>query len=117
MGVSSAVKLRGTMDNRLELRNRVRKLRLRLRLRQSDLAKEAEVTRQTILSIEKGRLNPSIKLSLKIARVLREPVSYVFYLERKHNVAAADGPRMLHGALPERDGPEFDSDDPLAELA
>ena len=46
----------------------------------SDLAGEVEVTRQTILSIEKGRLNPSILICLKIARVLREPIDYVFYL-------------------------------------
>ena len=41
-----------------------------------------DATRQTILAIEKGRLNPSVLLSLKIARVLREPAGYVFYLDR-----------------------------------
>ena len=64
------------------LRNRVKELRSRLNLRQADLARETGVTRQTILSIEKGRLNPSIALNLRIARVLREPVDYVFHLER-----------------------------------
>jgi putative transcriptional regulator len=63
------------------LRNRVRELRARLQLRQADLAQEVDVTRQTILAIEKGRLNPSVALSLRIARVLREPVDYIFYLE------------------------------------
>ena len=63
------------------LRNRVRELRIRLELRQSDLAREIGVPRQTILAIEKGRLNPSINIALKAARVLREPVDYVFYLE------------------------------------
>jgi len=69
------------MNNGFVLKNRVRELRTRLRLRQADLAKEVDVSRQTILAIEKGRLNPSILVSLKIARVLREPVGYVFYLE------------------------------------
>jgi len=64
------------------LKNRVKELRSRLNLRQADLAEETGVTRQTILAIEKGRLNPSVALSLRIARVLREPVDYVFYLER-----------------------------------
>ena len=68
------------------LRNRVRELRARLRLRQADLAGEVDVTRQTILAIEKGRLNPSVALSLRIARVLREPVDYVFYLEHAETV-------------------------------
>ncbi len=61
------------MANEMILRNRVRELRSRLNLRQSDLAREVDVTRQTILAIEKGRLNPSVMVSLKIARVLREP--------------------------------------------
>lgn len=62
------------------LKNRVKELRARLNLRQLDLATEIGVTRQTILAIEKGRLNPSINIALKIARVVREPVDYVFYL-------------------------------------
>jgi putative transcriptional regulator len=41
------------------LRNRVKELRSRLGLRQTDLADEIGVTRQTIIAIEKGRLNPS----------------------------------------------------------
>jgi putative transcriptional regulator len=64
------------------LRNRVKELRSRLGLRQTDLADEIGVTRQTIIAIEKGRLNPSIIVSLKVARVLREPVDYVFFLNR-----------------------------------
>jgi putative transcriptional regulator len=74
------------MKEQATLKNRVRELRTRLDMRQSDLAREIGVTRQTILAIEKGRLNPSINIALKTARVLREPVDYVFYLEH-----AADG--------------------------
>ncbi len=62
------------------LKNRVRELRRRLKLRQSDLTGEIGVTRQTILAIEKGRLNPSTGIALRISRVLREPVDYVFFL-------------------------------------
>lgn len=69
------------MNEQIILKNRVKELRARLDLRQSDLAREIGVTRQTILAIEKGRLNPSINIALKAARVLREPVDYIFYLE------------------------------------
>lgn len=62
------------------LQNRVRELRKRLGLRQADLAETVGVTRQTIIAIEKGRLNPSITLSLRLSRALQEPVDYVFYL-------------------------------------
>jgi putative transcriptional regulator len=71
------------MSSESPLRNRVKELRSRLGLRQTDLADEIGVTRQTIIAIEKGRLNPSIVVSLKVARVLREPVDYVFFLDRE----------------------------------
>jgi putative transcriptional regulator len=69
------------MPRNTPLRNRVKELRERLNVRQSELAREAGVTRQTIIAIEKGRLNPSILISLKIAKMLREPVDYIFYLQ------------------------------------
>jgi putative transcriptional regulator len=63
--------------------NRVREIRLRLGIQQQQLAQEVGVSRQTIIAIEKGRLeNPTIRVCLKIARILREPVDYVFYLDR-----------------------------------
>ena len=83
-----------TVKHKTVLRNRVKELRSRLNLRQADLAQDTGVTRQTILAIEKGRLNPSIALSLRIARVLREPVDYVFHLER----VAEPRPRESVGA-------------------
>ncbi len=69
------------MNNGFVLKNRVRECRQRLHLRQSDLAREVEVTRQTILAIEKGRLNPSIVVGLRIARVLDQPVGHLFFLD------------------------------------
>lgn len=69
------------MPTNSPLRNRVKELRERLNIRQSELANEVGITRQTIIAIEKGRLNPSIVICLKIAKLLREPVDYIFYLE------------------------------------
>ena len=69
------------MPRNSPLRNRVKELRERLNIRQSELAREVNITRQTIIAIEKGRLNPSIVICLKIAKLLREPVDYIFYLE------------------------------------
>ncbi|MCC6154976.1 MAG: helix-turn-helix transcriptional regulator [Candidatus Hydrogenedentes bacterium] len=63
------------------LRNRVKELRERLNIRQSELAQEAGITRQTIIAIEKGRLNPSVLICLKLSKMLREPVDYIFYLQ------------------------------------
>lgn len=83
------------------LKNRVREIRSRMKMRQADLAREVDVTRQTILAIEKGRLNPSVLVSLKIARVLREPVGYVFYLDRTQEgfALAGDVPEVREGDM------------------
>lgn len=58
-------------------------------IRQADLARDVGITRQTIIAIEKGRLNPSVVICLKIARLLREPVDYIFYLEPGWEVESA----------------------------
>ena len=76
------------MHTNTPLRNRVKELRERLNVRQSALARDVGITRQTIIAIEKGRLNPSIVICLKIAKLLREPVDYIFYLEPGFDYAA-----------------------------
>ena len=48
---------------------------------QADLAERVGVTRQTILSIEKGNYNPSVELALRLARVLGTTVEALFELE------------------------------------
>ncbi len=63
------------------LTNTVKTLRKRKGMRQSDLAKIVGISRQTILGIEKGRLNPSIHICLRIAAILQEPVGDIFTLE------------------------------------
>lgn len=84
------------MDEKKVSKNRVKELRKRLAMRQSDLAEEAGVTRQTILAIEKGRLNPSISIALQIGRVLHEPVDYVFFLAPDDG-ASVYPPAAYHG--------------------
>lgn len=81
------------MEDQQILKNRVRELRTARNLRQADLARQVHVTRQTILAIEKDRLNPSVRLSLKIARVLGESVDRVFYLEEPATVTPSGGSR------------------------
>jgi len=48
---------------------------------QQELADLVGVTRQTILSIERGRYNPSVGLALRIAGVFGVPVDALFELE------------------------------------
>jgi len=47
---------------------------------QEELAKKVGVTRQTIISIEKGEYTPSALLALKIANFFSVPFEKVFYI-------------------------------------
>ncbi len=48
---------------------------------QQELAERVGVTRQTIISIERGRYKPSIELALRLARVFGVSVEALFELE------------------------------------
>jgi putative transcriptional regulator len=97
------------MLNQTVLKNRVRELRRRLKLRQSDVAEEIGVTRQTILAIEKGRLNPSTGIALRISRVLREPVDYVFFLAPEDSVPeGTTEPDVSNSSIPKTAGAVLD---------
>ena len=65
-----------------ELTNSVRRLRRLADLTQQELADQAGVTRQTILSIEKGNYTPSVALALKLAEALEVRVEDLFQLSR-----------------------------------
>ena len=66
----------------VDLKNRLRVFRFQHNaITQEELADKVGVTRQTILAIEKGKFNPSMKLALQIARVLGVRVDEIFYLE------------------------------------
>ena len=45
---------------------------------QADLAARLEVSRQSIIAIEKGKFDPSLSLALKIARLFDRPVEEIF---------------------------------------
>ncbi len=48
---------------------------------QQQLAEKVQVTRQTIIAIEKGSFNPSVRLALKIASVFGVSVEEIFQLD------------------------------------
>lgn len=48
---------------------------------QDQLAKKLGVSRQTIISIEKGRYNPSLPLALQVGQMFETPVENIFFLD------------------------------------
>ena len=63
------------------LKNRLKELRARDGLNQTDLAKMAGVSRQTISLLERDEYTPSIIIALKISQIFNETVESVFRLE------------------------------------
>lgn len=60
--------------------NSVREYRQRQGMTQEDLAQAAGVSRQSIISIERGRYVPSLPLALKMARIFRCRTDELFTL-------------------------------------
>ena len=50
------------------MKNRLEELRKQRAIRQEDLAQALGVSRQTVISLEKGKYNPSLALAFKLAR-------------------------------------------------
>ncbi len=63
------------------MKNRLRELREEKGLTQEELAKALGVTRQTIIAIEKGRYNPSLKLAFRMARFFNVRIEDIFIYE------------------------------------
>ena len=63
------------------MRTRIKELRARYDLTQDDLAKKVGVRRETILFIEKGRYNPSLKLAHDIAKALQTTIDDLFIFD------------------------------------
>lgn len=58
--------------------NRLRELRESFGLTQEDLAAKVAVSRQTIISLEKGKYNPSIQLAYQLSKVFGLTIEQVF---------------------------------------
>jgi putative transcriptional regulator len=69
------------------MRTRIKELRARYDLTQDDLAKKVGVRRETILYLEKGKYNPSLKLAHDIAKALRTTLDDLFIFEEDQKKA------------------------------
>lgn len=60
------------------MENRIRSLRQAKQMTQQDLAHEVQVSRQTIVAIEKEKYNPSLELAFKISKTFGASIEEVF---------------------------------------
>jgi putative transcriptional regulator len=63
------------------MNNRIKELRARFDMTQEELAKKANVRRETIVFLEKNKYNPSLKLAYDIAKFFNTTIEEVFLFE------------------------------------
>ncbi len=63
------------------MQNRIKELRARDSLTQLDVAKLVDVRRETIVFLEKGKYNPSLKLAYDISKLFKLKIEEVFIFE------------------------------------
>jgi putative transcriptional regulator len=63
------------------MKTRIKELREKFGITQEALANKVDVTRQTILFLEKGKYNPSLRLAYKIAHLFNVKIEDVFSFE------------------------------------
>ncbi len=63
------------------MKTKIKELREKHNLTQEALAEKVDVTRQTILFLEKGKYNPSLRLAYRIAKLLKATIEEIFSFE------------------------------------
>ena len=66
-----------------ELKNKLKETRQGAGYTQESLAEKVGVTRQTIISVEKGVYAPSVTLAIFLAKALHKSVEEIFYTNKK----------------------------------
>jgi putative transcriptional regulator len=62
------------------MKTRIKELRARDNLTQVELAQKVSVRRETIVFLEKGKYNPSLKLAFDISKVFNMSIEEVFIM-------------------------------------
>lgn len=62
-----------------ELKTKLREFRAKTGMTQGELAARTGVRRETIIRLEKGQYNPSLKLAMDIARIFETSVESLFF--------------------------------------
>lgn len=63
------------------MQTRLKEYRARFSMTQDDLAKKVGVRRETIVFLEQGKYNPSLRLAHDIARVLHAKIDDLFIFD------------------------------------
>lgn len=73
------------IEGKLTIHNRIQDLRNKRNLTQQDLADAIEVTRATIIALEKGSYNPSLELAFRLAKFFKIGIEKLFFENGAHH--------------------------------
>jgi putative transcriptional regulator len=65
------------------MENHLEQLRTQAGLTQQELADRVDVSRQTIISLENGRYNPSILLAFRLSKLFGQPIENIFIYQEE----------------------------------
>ena len=68
-----------------EFTTKIKEYRAKTNMKQDELAAKVGVRRETIIRLEKGQYNPSLKLAMDIAKVFGTTVEELFIFEDEEN--------------------------------
>ena len=68
------------------MQNKIEDFRNKNGWTQQDLADRCEVSRQTIISLERGRYNPSIMLAFRLSEIFEVSIEEIFIYQSKESL-------------------------------
>ncbi len=68
------------------MKNRLEELRTQRGMTQQELADQVQVSRQTIISLERGRYNPSIILAFRLSRLFEVAIEDLFLYSETEDI-------------------------------
>ncbi len=72
------------------MRTRIKEFRARFNLTQEELATMVGVRRETIVFLEKGKYNPSLKLAHDVAKALKASIDELFIFDDDEEIVTED---------------------------
>lgn len=72
------------------MRTRIKEFRARYDMTQDDLAKVVGVRRETIVFLEKGKYNPSLKLAHDVAKALHATIDELFIFDEESDIVTEE---------------------------
>lgn len=70
-------------ENTMPFKTRIKEFRAKYNLTQEDLANMVKIRRETIIYLEKGKYNPSLKLAHDVATALKATINELFIFDDK----------------------------------